>query len=197
MRIIECEQGSDEWINCRIGKLTASNAQSIAKNGAGLKTYVTEILAEKYSTAEREKYTNEDLERGKELEETARSLYELQTGNTVKQVGFCELDEYVGASPDGLVGEDGLIEVKCPNDKNHFTNVVTEKIDTKYQWQIQMQLLVTGREWCDFVSFNPNFTKDLLIIRVVKDEKMQERLLVGLESGRKLIKELKAKYLKL
>jgi len=186
-------QGSYEWLEDRKGKLTASNAQAISANGKGLETYVYTLLSEKYSS-NNEKYTNEDMERGNELEAMARKLYELEKDVEIKEVGFIEMDEFSGASPDGLIGEDGLVEIKSPNDKNHFFIVSTEKIETKYIWQMQMQMLVTDRKWCDFVSFNPNFEKELVIIRVERDEKKIEKLKIGIEVGKELITKITKQY---
>jgi exodeoxyribonuclease (lambda-induced) len=124
----------------------------------------------------------------------ARKLYELEKDVEIKEVGFIEMDEFSGASPDGLIGEDGLVEIKSPNDKNHFFIVSTEKIETKYIWQMQMQMLVTDRKWCDFVSFNPNFEKELVIIRVERDEKKIEKLKIGIEVGKELITKITKQY---
>jgi len=186
-------QGSDEWLEDRKGKLTASNAQAISANGKGLETYVYTLLSEKYSS-NTEKYTNEDMERGNELEAMARKLYELEKDVEINEVGFIEMDEFSGASPDGLIGEDGLVEIKSPNDKNHFFIVSTEKIETKYIWQMQMQMLVTDRKWCDFVSFNPNFERELVIIRVERDEKKIDKIKEGIKTGKQLIIKLTEQY---
>lgn len=188
MNILEMEQGSEEWREARKGRITASHAQAIGSNGKGLETYI-----EKYAI-NTERYTSEDMERGNELEDTARKLYELETGNEVKQVGFIERDEYVGCSPDGLIGENGGIEIKCLNDKNHFHLSITEKIEKKHLWQIQMNLLITGRKWWDYVAFNPNLPKELVIIRIEPDKEMQEKLEEGIERGTKLINAIKQKY---
>lgn len=193
MEIKNSIQGSDEWLEDRKGKLTASNAQAISANGKGLETYIYTLLAEKYSSND-EKYINEDMERGNELEAMARKLYELEKGVEIKEVGFVELDDYIGASPDGFIDDDGLVEIKSPNDKNHFYAITTEKIETKYIWQMQMQMYVTGRKWCDFVSFNPNFERELFIKRIDRDEKAIEKLKIGIETGKKLIKILTKKY---
>lgn len=186
------EQGTDEWFEARLGKMTASHAQAIGSNGKGLETYIETIMAEKYSK-NRESFSNEHTERGIELEPVARELYELNTGNTVEQVGFIDKGEY-GCSPDGLIGDDGGIEIKCLDDKNHFHVVMTQKIDTKYEWQMQMNLLVTGRKWWDYVCFNPNFDRDMVIIRVYPDKEKQQKLKDGIERGTKLIKEMSKKY---
>lgn len=186
------EQGTIEWFETRSGKMTASNAQAIGNNGKGLETYVESLMAEKYSK-NRESFSNEHTERGTELEPIARYLYELKTGNTVEQVGFIDKGTF-GCSPDGLIGEDGGIEIKCLDDKNHFHVVMTEKIDSKHEWQIQMSLLVTGRKWWDYVCFNPNFERDMVIIRVFPDEEKHKKLKDGIEKGTKLINEIEKRY---
>lgn len=191
--IYEMTQGSAEWMQVRKGKLTASHAQAIASNGKGLETYIYDILTEKYSSNQ-EQYTNDDIARGNELEETARELYQLETGNKVKQVGFIARDEFVGCSPDGLVGQEGGIEIKCLNDRNHLHLSITEKIEKKHIWQIQMNLLITNRNWWDYVAFNPNLPKELVIIRVEPDQEMHEKLREGIEKGIKQLKKLEKEY---
>lgn len=189
MKLHKCKQGSKKWFKLKLGKLSASNAQAISADGAGLVTLVYKTVAEILSGIREDTYINPDMERGNEQEDTARSAYEMETGNKVTQVGFCELDEYVGASPDGLVGKDGLFEVKCPRASNYVKLLHTKKIDTAYVWQMQMQMLVTGRKWVDYVVFHENF-KDLIIIRVERDEKAIEKLWGGLGSGVSQIKQI-------
>lgn len=195
----EILQRSKEWFEIKNKyPLSASNAQAIGNQGKGLETLVWEKLAEKYSLADKEKYTNKDLERGVELEPLARDMYELHTGLKVKEVGFVinEKVSKVGmASPDGLVGEDGLVEIKCFEDKKHFQNIVNGlETESQYEWQMQMQMLFTGRKWCDYVTYNPNFKQSLLIKRVVADKEMQDKIIKGLEIGEKLLKEIEEKY---
>lgn len=200
MQIIKCLQGSPEWFALRLKyPLTASNAQAIGNQGKGLETLVWEKLAEKYSLADKEKYTNKDLERGIELEPLARDIYELKTGNKVDEVGFVineEISKVAGASPDGMIlGQNGLVEIKCFEDKKHFQNIVNGlEIETQYLWQMQMQMLFTETEFVDFVAYNPNFKQSLLIKRVVADKEMQNSLIKGLELGEKLLKEIEEKY---
>lgn len=195
MKIHSVLQGTPEWFELRIKyPLTASHAQAIGTGGKGLETLCWDKLAEKYSKSQKEQYTNEHLERGIELESQARGIYELMTGNSVSEVGFItdeSISEAGGCSPDGVVGEDGLIEIKCFADTKHFK--MTKKgieIESKYRWQIQQQLLFTGREWCDFIVYNPNFEDSLLIERVYPDKEMQEKILAGLKKGEELIKEI-------
>lgn len=183
MKIHNFEQQSPEWFAIRLGKLTASKAQAIGTAGKGLETLCFEKVAEIISGTRQETYTNPDMERGNEQEDLARSSYEMETGNKVESVGFCELDERVGASPDGFVGEDGLVEIKCPTNTNYVRTLYIKTPESKYAWQMQMQMLVTDRKWVDYVVFNENF-KDLVIIRVERDEKKIEKLRVGIEKGK-------------
>jgi putative phage-type endonuclease len=192
------DQGSEEWFELRLEyPLTASEAQAIGNGGKGLETLVWTKLAEKYSQAPRESYTNKDLERGKELEPIARSMYELETGNQVEVVGFItneKISKVGGASPDGMT-KDGLVEIKCFDDKKHFQNIVNGlEIESQYIWQMQMQMLFTEREWCDFIAYNPNFEKSLLVKRVEADIEKQKAILEGLKVGEKLLKEITKKY---
>jgi len=189
MKIHKAEQGTEEWLKARLGKMTASNAQTIQANGAGLTTYVYQKVAEILSGKMEDSYINADMERGNELEDTARSSYEMETGNKVKAVGFCEMDKHTGASPDGFIGKDGLIEIKCPRDYNYVRMLHTKKIDPKYDWQMQMQMFVTNRKWCDYVVFHENFN-DLIIIRVKRDEDKIAKIETGLLTGKELITKI-------
>jgi len=193
MKIHNVEQGTNEWFEIRKGKMTASHAQEVGSNGKGLETYVYNILAEQYSSAERESYTNEHMQRGNELEPVARGIYELSMNTQVKEVGFIEHDEYSGCSPDGLIDEDGGIEIKCPSDPVYFKMLVNRKPDSKYVWQCQMTMMITGRKWWDLVYYNPNFKDSMITFRIEADEEKHEKLRAGLEKGRNLIKEITSK----
>ena len=142
----ELEQGSEEWHEVRKGKMTASNATSIGNCGKGLETYTKEIVRKELSSRV-DDYTNKDFDRGHELEPIAREMYELEKDVKVEQVGFIELNELVGCSPDGLVGEDGGTEIKCPDDKIYFDYLLEKEkaISSDYLWQCQMNLFITGR----------------------------------------------------
>jgi len=186
----ELKQGTDEWFGVRLGKFTASHAQAIGNNGRGLTTLIMENVAEILTGKMKDQYTNADIERGNELESMARSFYEVQTGNIVQEVGFVELDEHTGCSPDGLVGDDGLLEIKCINNTKFVYMLLYSKVDPKYMWQMQMQMHVTGRKWCDYVVYNPNFKDPLIIKRVKRDDEKIEQIKVGLENGVKKLKEV-------
>ena len=183
-------QGSAEWFDLRLGKLTGSDAQCIATNGKGLETLVFEKVAERMTGKMKAQYTNEDMERGHELEELARSSYELESGLQVVKVGFMELDEDVGSSPDGLIGNDGLLEIKCKNDALFARYMYEKKIEAAHNWQIQMNLHISGREWCDYVIFNENFPKTTIITRIHKNESDIAKLKVGIATGTAMIKTI-------
>jgi len=203
MKKHNCEQQTKEWFDLHEQyPLTASEAQAIGNQGKGLETLVWTKLSERHSIADKSRYTNRDLDRGNDLEPLARDIYELQTGNKVEQVGFItneEISKVGGASPDGLVNEDGLLEIKCFEDKKHFRAIVDLKetgkfeIEPQYKWQMQQQMLFTGRVWCDFAIYNPNYRDTLLVQRVVKDEGMQNTIKIGLVIGEKLINEIENK----
>ena len=190
MKIYNFPQNTPEWYEVRLGKLTASRAQAIGNCGKGLETLCWEKAAEIITGKLPEQIESEDIRRGHELENEARGAYSIETGRPVEQVGFVEYSKYAGCSPDGLV-KDGLIEIKCKNDVNHLKLLTRQKPESEYMWQMQMQMLVTKRRWCDFVSYNPHFVdKPLIIIRIDQDLTMQRDLLEGIKKGTKRIQEI-------
>ena len=196
MKIHNFEQRTDEWYAIRKGKMTASNAETIIANGKGLETYIYNLMAEYYSSAEKENYINADMQRGIDLEPEARLEFEFYTGLDVQEVGFIEYNDFIGVSPDGLIGDDGLIEIKCPNDSIYFKLLLSNNIKPEYIAQMQMQMYVTDRQYCYFVSYNPNFEKSLYIKKINRDEEMINKLKKGLERGTELIKEIKKNFRK-
>lgn len=189
MKILDVTQGSPEWLLARLGKFGGTDAQAVATNGKGLETLCFQKVAEIITQRSKDAYINPDMERGNEFENTARSAYEIQTGNQVTQVGYIELNKYVGVSPDGLVGDDGLVEIKCPTDANFVRFMFDKKPDSKYIWQMMHQMFVTSRNWCDFVIFNDNLNK-IEIVRIERDEEMIQKLGLGLEQGIKKVEEI-------
>lgn len=189
------EQQTTEWFEVKKKKMSASHAQAIGNCGKGLDTYILEMMSDYYSTGEAKHYSNEDTDRGNELEPVSRNIYELETGYTVREVGFIEFDEYTGISPDGLIGDDGGFESKSLKDKNHFQCILNglKSVDTKHVWQVQMSLLLTKRKWWDLVLYNPNFKDSMLIFRILPDEKMQDKIKEGLKKGKEMIKEIELK----
>ena len=193
MEIKKIEQGSEEWFRERTGKLTASNAQAIATAGKGLETYIIKLLSEKYSKGERISFSNEHTDRGNELEDKARELYSFMNDVEIEQVGIVELNEYVSCSPDGLVGDNGGIEIKCPDDFGYFKFFLDgeKNIDSKYMWQVQMNLFITGRKWWDFIAYNPNFDKSIFVFRVLPNKDSFRKL--EIEAGIEKIKQINKK----
>lgn len=193
MLIHNVEQKSPEWFSLRVEfPFTSSCAQAIATAGKGLETLILEKLAEKYSSAEKESYSNIHTTRGNDLEPQARNIYSLETGLDCHEVGFVtneKISKLGGVSPDGFVESDGLVEIKCFADKNYIDYLITDKVDTGYMWQMQMQMLFTGKKWCDYVVFNPNFSKPIIITRVFADKEMQKKLSDGLKVAEKMYKE--------
>ena len=196
MEIFNFAQRSEEWYNIRLGVLSASDAATIAANGSGLETLCLKKALELVTHKRQDEYSNEDIERGIELEEEARSLYQIQRNIEVKTVGFIKIDALIGCSPDGLVREEGLVEFKCRNNLNHFKRILGYPIDREHQAQMQMQLLVTDRKWVDYVCYNRNFEleKQLVVERVHRNDKIIEAISKGLERGTYLINKHLVQY---
>lgn len=161
------EQRTESWFADRLGKVTASRvADVIAKTKSGYSAtranYMAQLICERLTSKQAESYTNADMERGVELEPIARAMYEIQTNSTVEEVGFIAHPSIAmtGASPDGLAGE-GLIEIKCPRSGSHLEYVLGGVVPEKYKPQMAWQCLCTGRDWCDFVSYNQDFPEHL------------------------------------
>jgi putative phage-type endonuclease len=173
------EQGNPEWHQLRSGKVTASRvadilAQTRTGPSASRQNYLIELALQRSTGTIEPSYTNAAMEWGTQTEPQARVAYEVETGNFVDQVAFIDHPTiaWFGCSPDGLIGDDGLIEIKCPNSATHWEYFKAKKPPQKYLTQMQTQLCVTGRKWCDFVSFDPRMPSrsQLLIVRVERDE---------------------------
>jgi putative phage-type endonuclease len=173
------EQGTPEWHQLRSGKVTASRvadilAQTRTGPSASRQNYLIELALQRSTGTIEPSYTNAAMEWGTQTEPQARVAYEVETGNFVDQVAFIDHPTiaWFGCSPDGLIGDDGLIEIKCPNSATHWEYFKAKKPPQKYVTQMQTQLCVTGRKWCDFVSFDPRMPSrsQLLIVRVERDE---------------------------
>jgi putative phage-type endonuclease len=173
------QQGTPEWHQLRLGKVTASRVADIlakTKTGpsASRNNYLIELALQRATKTIQESYTNSAMEWGVQTEPQARVAYEVATGNFVDQVAFIDHPTIVGfgCSPDGLVGSDSLIEIKCPNSPTHWEYFKSEEPPQKYVIQMQAQMAVTGRKWCDFVSFDPRMPErsQLLIVCVERDD---------------------------
>jgi putative phage-type endonuclease len=197
------QQGTPEWLALRVGKVTASKAADVmsAITTAGYRNYLADLVVERLTGNKTESFTNAAMQWGVDQEPIARAEYEVKTGNFVDQIAFVDHKTIpmFGCSPDGLIGEDGLIEIKCPNTATHIDYVMADKVPTKYIPQIQCQLAVTNRKWCDFVSFDPRLPDGLqmLIVRVNRDneyiEKLQDRVVKFLDEVYSAVNGLKEK----
>ena len=195
MKIHRCEQGSDEWFTVKLGKVSASHFSDVLNQKTGRKTYMYRLLAEKLSGEPQETYSNKAMETGTETEPEARTYYEALHGQ-IEQVGFVELNDDVGGSPDGLVGLDGIIEIKCPYPSTHIRYIDKNKLPANYLPQVQGNLWVTGRKWCDFVSFAPQIkSKPFWMIRVQRDEKYIKVLSLAVETFVSEMKELEKRVI--
>jgi len=145
------EQGSEEWLEVRLGKMTSSMFKTVLAKGQGKtrRKYMSQICSERCTGLPSANYTNAAMDWGTEHEAEAVARYEKDRKCVVGTVGFVELSDWIGGSPDGLVGDDGIIEVKCPNSATHYDYMRTGKVDSTYRLQIQGNLWVTGRKWCD------------------------------------------------
>jgi len=187
----ELIQGSPEWYALRCGNVTASCFGKLSgkgRSGGGWTqtaiTYMTQVMAERITGVPQDEIQSKYLDHGNRHEPTARQLYQwnLSTRQELKQVGFVDHPEvkFCGGSPDCLVGDDGVVEIKCPyHVHNHLQNIEQDGTDNKdYHWQMQGNLWITGRQWCDFVSFHP-FVPEALqfhVVRYERDEDVIEEL---------------------
>lgn len=175
----ELVQGTDAWLQARLGRVTASRVADVVARtktgyGASRANYLAELVAERLTGTPAEKFTNAAMNWGTEKEPEARNLYEFMRDAPVVQVGFVPHPtiEMSGASPDGLVADSGLVEIKCPNTATHIETLLSGELAGKYITQMQWQMACTGRAWCDFVSFDPRLpaSMQLFIRRVERDD---------------------------
>jgi len=197
------EQGTPEWFAQRLGKVTASRvADVIAKTKTGYSTsrdnYMAQLVCERMTGTVAESYTNAAMQWGTDNEPLARAAYEAIKDVLVDEVAMITHPriEQAGASPDGLVGEDGLVEIKCPNTATHIDTLLTQTVPGKYITQMQWQMACTGRKWCDFVSFDNRLPEELQIFikRIERDDVYIKTLE---EEVIKFLKELNDKIEKL
>jgi putative phage-type endonuclease len=178
--ISKIEQRTPEWFECRLGKVTASktnDVMAILKSGgeaATRKNYRAQLVCERLTGTKQDTFINAAMQWGTDAEPLARSAYESYTGDIVNELGFID-HPYInmsGASPDGLVGEDGMIEIKCPNTSTHMEWLISGVVPPEHHNQMLWQMACAGRKWCDFVSFDPRMPTDLqlMIVRLNRDD---------------------------
>lgn len=195
MKYYDIEQNSDEWFALRLGKFTASTFKNLfAKETTDayqkeINTVVFETLAGKSP----ESFSNNYMERGRELEPLAREVYETEHFSAVKNGGFWEYNEWVGCSPDGLVNDDGLLEIKCPTFNTQIDYLLKQKLPSEYFYQVHGQMLVTGRKWCDFFSFHPELPAFETRVEYSKEvnEKIEKAVKAAIEVAQKRINSIK------
>lgn len=194
MLTLQVEQGTAEWVEARIGIPTASNFEKIlttdGKPSKQREKYLYQLAGERVAWVKERSFQNADMTRGIELEASVRSSYELITDQVVTQVGICypNEDKKCSCSPDGLVGEDGGLEIKCPIISVHVGYLVKGNLLDDYFHQVQGGLYVTGRKWWDLMSFFPGIKP--CIVRVERDEKFIKSLAIELEVFFKQLDEI-------
>lgn len=200
-------QRTDEWFSARLGKVTASRIADVCARtktgwGASRKNYMAELVAERLTGARAEGFTNAAMQWGTDMEPEARVAYEFYRDATVTEVGFVPHPSIAetGASPDGLVDDAGLVEIKCPNTATHIDTLRGGSLPEKYFLQIQWQLACTGRDWCDFVSYDPRLPESmrLFVDRVKRDDAaisaIEKDVSEFLTELREIVRDLRSKY---
>ena len=188
-------QGTPEWLALRCGKFTASTIGDLFMKDttAGYQDAINQVVFERITGDVPESFSNDYMKRGTELEPLAREAYELHTFNNVEQVGFIEHDEWSGGSPDGLLGDKGMLEIKVPKWSTLIGYILDDVIPKKYMYQMQSNLLFSEREWYDYWVWHPKFTP--MLRRVNRDEKMisdiQTKLNEAIEISKERIKRIK------
>ena len=194
MKIITADQGTPEWFAARLGLATGSKFSDVLAGGKGLtrKAYAVQLALEIVTGKQAETFTNQAMQDGTEREPIARALYEAHTGNFVDEVGFCRHDSIeCGVSPDGLIDEDGGLEIKCPKASTHAGYLAIPAEPSTYTAQIQGCMWVTGRSWWDFVSYHPDFPENaqLIVRRIKRDSDYIVKLEQAVKAFRKEVME--------
>lgn len=173
------EQRTAEWYAARLGKVTASRVADLMARtktgyGASRANYLAELLCERLTGEQADRFTSAEMQRGTDLEPQARAAYSFIHSTPVEEAGFVihPVISGFGASPDGLIGDVGLVEIKCPNTATHVEYLLSQAVPGKYVTQMMAQMACTGRSWCDFVSFDPRLPDDLQLFvkRVHRDK---------------------------
>lgn len=182
----EIEQLSDEWFAIRRGKVTASRLSDVTAKtrsgwGASRANYAAELIAERLTGVTVDRFRNAAMQHGVDTEPEARAAYEFMSGNTVTEIGFIDHPtiQMTGASPDGMVGDDGMLEIKCPQTATHIDTLLKGNIAERYILQMQWQMACAGRQWCDFVSYDPRMPVSMQLF--IKRVKRNDEQIKGLE----------------
>lgn len=176
-----------------MGLVTTSRFGDVLNKSSGRKTYMMKLLAERMTGISQAGYSYSAMENGIETEPYAREYYESVKKVTVEQIGFIRMGD-IGASPDGLVNDDGVIEIKCPYSSTHLTNIIKNKMPTVYVPQVQGILWVCDRQWCDFISYDPKVkSRPFWSIRIGRDEEYIKSLIEKVNEFLRELKELETR----
>jgi putative phage-type endonuclease len=209
VKVLDVEQGSEAWLQARLGKVSASRMADVTARtrsgyGASRANYAAELIAERLTGTPAERYTNAAMAWGTEKEPDAKDAYCFLRDAEIVPVGLV-LHPTIAmacASPDGLVGDDGLIEVKCPLSATHIDTLLSETIPEKYVKQMMWQMACTGRQWCDFVSFDPRLPAEMQVFirRVPRDNalilELEQETVKFLAEIDQTISKLQAKFMR-
>lgn len=207
MLVVDVEQGSDAWKLARLGKIGASRvADATARTktgwGASRANLAADLVAERLTGNLTEGFTNDAMLWGIEKEHEARSFYEFVHGTKIQQIGLAlhPTIEMSVASPDGLIGEHGLIEIKCPKTATHIETLLNNRPDSRYTKQLQWQMACTGRQWVDWVSYDPRMPPEMqmFVARVERDPimiaELEQQVAEFLAEVSAIVDQLIAKY---
>ena len=182
MEIIDCVQGSDEWFAAKLGMVSSSHFKEVLNKKTGRKLYMRKVAGERLSGANESSFSNKNMQDGIDLEPDAKLYYEKVNKCEVQEVGFIKKDDWIGSSPDGLVGVDGQIEIKCVIPSTQIATILGGIMPNEHIKQVQGQLFVSERKWCDFISYCPLLKpRPFFSVRVFKDEEYLHNLAVELE----------------
>jgi putative phage-type endonuclease len=190
MKFHDVQQGGEAWHDLRRGRFTASNIPKLfmGKTTQGYSDALYRVAMERVTGKSTESYSNAAMMRGIQLEPMARQIYEIEKLTLVEECGFVEVDEWMGCSPDGLVGKDGMIQIKCPAFNTHIGYIVSEEVPKDYYIQMQAEMWMAGRKWNDFMSFHPDLPT--LIIRLTPDEAMYKKMSEEIEIAKQKVTEI-------
>ena len=204
MQILTMEQGSPEWFSARRGLVTSSRFSDVMANGRGNEpsktrlSYLKELACERITGCVQDSYSNAWMQRGTELEPQARAMIELDRGFNVVQVGFIKMNDDVGSSTDSLIGDDAVLEIKCPKHTTHLDYLIDrDLLYTEYKTQVQGELFVTGRKKAYLCSFHPDFPagKDLIVLEIERDDvfikALETEIFTFVHELKKLVKQIK------
>lgn len=190
-------QGTPEWHAVRLGKFTASKFGDLmmAKTTAGYEKAIARVVYERLTGEAPDDFKSGYMERGNELEPEGLAVYSDEVFHTVDRVGFVERDEWTGASPDGLIGSDGMVQVKCPAFHTMIKYLTRREVPGDYYWQIQGEMMIAERKWSDFMAYHPKLKP--VIVRMFANKADQDRLereiQIGIIAAKKLLNELSKK----